>query len=126
MSNNDLSGSKYISLLNQVMPDFREKLNGIRIQHRLDGFVFATRPCPAAPLPGYPNTGYQCQSKDLLEAGYIASMLGYPEVSIPAGLTESNIPVSLSFLGGFGEDVEMVKLGYAFEKIAGFSAQNRL
>ena len=126
ISNNDLSGSKYISLLNQVMPDFREKLNAIRMQHRLDGFVFATRPCPAAPLPGYPNTGYQCQSKDLLEAGYIASMLGYPEVSIPAGLTESNIPVSLSFLGGFGEDVEMVKLGYAFEKIAGFSAQNRL
>ena len=124
MLNHDTNSSRYISLLNQHLPLMRAKLDSIKKQYRLDGFVFATRPCPAAPLPSIIDDSYQCRSQDLLEAGYIASLLGYPEISIPAGVTQSNIPVSLSFLGGFAQDVEMIQLGHAFEKLAHFSVEN--
>ena len=124
--NHDTNSVRYISLLNQKLPLLRAELDFLKNKYRLDGFVFATRPCPAAPLPNIVDDSYQCRSKDLLEAGYISSLLGYPEISIPAGVTQSNIPVSLSFLGSYAQDIEMMQFGYAFEKLAHFAIENRL
>ena len=82
MLNHDTNSSRYISLLNQHLPLMRAKLDSIKKQYRLDGFVFATRPCPAAPLPSIIDDSYQCRSQDLLEAGYIASLLGLSLIHI--------------------------------------------
>jgi len=47
-------------------------------------------------------------------SSYIASATGFPEITVPAGIIKGNLPVGVSFLGGYGEDAKVVGFGYAF------------
>ncbi|WP_137297892.1 amidase family protein [Psychromonas sp. SP041] len=116
-------GPKYIAIQNRLIPQLRTKLSKIAEDNEIDAFVFATQACPAAPLYGLTDNSFKCESNDIWAAGYIASALGYPEISVPAGLAAGNMPVSLSFMSTFGQDEEVIGFGKAFEDKVDFDVE---
>jgi amidase len=83
-------------------------------QNKADSLFFATINCPASVVHGVTDDSYVCKSGDTYASSYIASATGFPEITVPAGIIEGNLPVGVSFLGGYGEDAKVVGFGYAF------------
>lgn len=51
-------------------------------------------------------------------AGWIPAIAGYPHITVPMG-TYKNLPTGLSFMGGSGQDKEVIAMGYAYEQANG-------
>lgn len=104
----------YISILSRKIPQLRAQLMEIMKQNKVDSLFFATINCPASVVHGVTDDSYVCTSGDTYAQSYIASATGFPEITVPAGTIEGNLPVGVSFLGGYGEDAKVVGFGYAF------------
>jgi amidase len=105
---------QYISILSRKIPQLRAQLMGIMKQNKVDSLFFATINCPASVVHGVTDDSYVCNSGDTYASSYIASATGFPEITVPAGSIKGNLPVGVSFLGGYGEDAKVVGFGYAF------------
>jgi amidase len=105
---------RYISILSRKIPQLRAQLTNIMQQHQVDSLFFATINCPASVVHGVTDASYVCTTGDTYASSYIASATGFPEISVPAGTIKGNLPVGVSFLGGYGEDAKVVGFGYAF------------
>lgn len=84
----------------------------------LAAIVFPTLACPPAPLPGEAPGSYVCQVDDIHNAGYlrVASVTGFPDISVPAGRTRAGLPVGLSFLGLPYSEPTLLGLAFGFEQ----------
>jgi Asp-tRNA(Asn)/Glu-tRNA(Gln) amidotransferase A subunit family amidase len=94
----------------------------------VDAVIFPTTPLPARPINPDGDTG-----KDTVELNgkevptfptYIrntdpGSNAGIPGLSLPAGLTKSNLPVGLELDGPVGSDQRLLALGLAIETALG-------
>lgn len=105
---------QYISILSRKIPQLRAELMSIMKKNNVDSLFFATINCPASVVHGVTDDSYVCTSGDTYASSYIASATGFPEITVPAGTIKGNLPVGVSFLGGYGEDVKVVGFGYAF------------
>jgi amidase len=104
----------YISILSRKIPQLRAQLVDIMRKNKVDSLFFATINCPASVVHGVTDDSYVCKSGDTYASSYIASATGFPEITVPAGTIKGNLPVGVSFLGGYGEDAKVVGFGYAF------------
>ena len=52
-----------------------------------------------------------------------ASMAGLPAMSVPAGLSETGLPLGLQIIGPALDEAGVLNAGYAIERAAGFTAQ---
>ena len=52
-----------------------------------------------------------------------ASMAGLPAMSVPAGLSETGLPLGLQIIGPALDEAGVLNAGYAIERAAGFSAR---
>jgi amidase len=85
-------------------------LEGLLYKYQLDAFIYPTNPVPAqrldidydAPKPATPTS--------------IANITGFPDVIVPAGVTSSKLPVTLSFMGQSYSEPRLLALAYAFEQ----------
>jgi amidase len=89
----------------------------IMADNRLDALVYATfdhQPTLIAPdVLTNPN------SKDQAALGnnrYLSPALGFPALSVPAGLTVDGLPVGIEFMGRTFAEPTLITLGYAFEQ----------
>ena len=89
----------------------------IMADDRLDALVYATfdhQPTLIAPdVLTNPNT------KDQAALGnnrYLSPALGFPALSVPAGLTVDGLPVGIEFMGRTFAEPTLITLGYAFEQ----------
>jgi len=115
VSNNASTDSPlYISILTRKIPQLRAQLMDIMKKNKVDSLFFATINCPASVVHGVTDDSYVCKSDDTYASSYIASATGFPEITVPAGTIKGNLPVGVSFLGGYGEDAKVVGFGYAF------------
>jgi amidase len=105
---------QYISILSRKIPQLRAQLTDIMHKNNVDSLFFATINCPASVVHGVTDDSYVCSSEDTYASSYIASATGFPEITIPAGTIKGNLPVGVSFLGGYGEDAKVVSFGYAY------------
>ena len=105
---------QYISILSRKIPQLRAQLMDVMKNNKVDSLFFATINCPASVVHGVSDDSYVCKSGDTYASSYIASATGFPEITVPAGIIEGNLPVGVSFLGGYGEDAKVVGFGYAF------------
>jgi Asp-tRNA(Asn)/Glu-tRNA(Gln) amidotransferase A subunit family amidase len=97
-------------------------------ENDVDAVIFPTTPLPARPINPDGDTG-----KDTVELNgkevptfptYIrntdpGSNAGIPGLSLPAGLTKSNLPVGLELDGPVGSDQRLLALGLAIETALG-------
>jgi amidase len=112
----------YIHILTEVIPSIRQQLRMLLAANRLQAFVFSTMSCPAAPRFDRADPAYVCKSDDAYKPGYIASVAGFPEVTVPAGRVSANMPVGFSFMGLPYSEGELLGLANA-SQIAGAHRQ---
>lgn len=104
----------YISILTHTIPSLRSELTALMQREGVEALMFPTINCPASLIPGQTDPAYLCKSDDTYASSYMASATGFPEISVPAGIVNGNLPVGISFLGAFGKDDQVVAMGYAF------------
>lgn len=85
-------------------------LQGLLYQHRLDAFIYPTNPVPAQRL----DIDYSVPRPP--SATSIANITGFPDVIVPAGVTATKLPVTLSFMGAAYSEPRMLALAYSFEQ----------
>jgi len=105
----------YIHILTQVIPSVRRRLQTLMAAKDLQALVFSTMSCPASPRFDRPDPSYVCNSDDTYKAGYVASVAGFPEVTVPAGRISANIPVGFSFMGLPYSEAQLLSLANAFQ-----------
>ena len=111
-----LADTGYLYLVSNEIPRARSTLRGILEENRLGAIVLPTVPCPASPVFDEDDPEYVCNVSDPYTGCYLASLTGFPEISVPAGLTGDGMPVGISFLGvPFGEPT-LLGFAYAFEQ----------
>lgn len=106
----DLNDPAYLSAKEHGPALISGHLEGLLYKHQLDAFVYPTNPVPAArldidydvPRPATPTS--------------IANITGFPDVIVPAGVTSTKLPVTLSFMGQSYSEPRLLALAYAFEQ----------
>jgi amidase len=79
-------------------------------KHKLDALVYPTSPRPARPIAPEPQgTGGE-------SATNIANETGFPDLIVPAGMTEDGLPVTISFFGPAFSEAKLLGYGYDFEQ----------
>jgi amidase len=99
----------YVSAVRDVRAIVRDVLQSVLSTHRLDVLIGPTA-IPARLIS---------EEHVIVPPGWraLASMAGWPDVTVPAGFTkESNLPVGLSFLGPAFSDARLLGLAHAFER----------
>lgn len=106
----DLNDPIYVSASAHGPALIAGHLEGLLYQHRLDAFVYPTNPTPAQRL----DIDYSQPRPP--SATSIANITGFPDVIVPAGVTASKLPVTLSFLGASYTEPRLLAMAYAFEQ----------
>lgn len=57
---------------------------------------------------------------DWQKTAYFISAMGNPAISVPAGFTDSGLPVGVQIVGGHRQDLAVLQMAYAFEQATQF------
>ena len=57
---------------------------------------------------------------DWQKTAYFISAMGNPAISVPAGFTDSGLPVGVQIVGGHRQDLAVLQMAYAFEQATRF------
>lgn len=90
----------------------RRIVDDAMIEHDLDALIVETNACPAEPVREDPE--FACEETPFRNA--ITNITGYPEVSVPAGFTDDDLPFSISFLGQPFSEPTLLELAYSYEQ----------
>jgi amidase len=132
-----LDDPRYLTARLQGLAATHAAINSLFMQYRLDAIIYPTLPTPAAllkPAPiSWPMRLERKLSRWLNEvrgepptttagrtptgsALAFANQTGYPDLTVPAGMTLQGLPVALSFFGPAWSDYRLLGYGYEFEQ----------
>ena len=107
----------YLYTLTNKLPVSRNGVVEAMEKHDLDAIVFPTMPCTASPLfTVKEDKTYVCNVPDPWIAGYMGCVTGFPEITVPAGMTQHGLPIGLSFYGKPYTEPKLIALAYAYEQ----------
>jgi len=91
----------------------KASVDAVMKKYRLDAIVYLSSPTAAAPIEPAANP----RPVDPTASAFnISNMAGYPDLVVPAGMTASGLPVSISILGPAFSDGKLLGYGYDFEQ----------
>ncbi|MGE4062092.1 MAG: amidase family protein [Rhodospirillaceae bacterium] len=102
---------RYKTMHDHMMPLIREYIEGLFTANKLDAYVYPTssrRPATIAETPGGGGGGYSGTN--------YANLSGFPDLIVPAGFTNDDLPVGISFVGTAFTEPKLLALGYAYEQ----------
>jgi amidase len=106
----DLSDPSYIAAKNEALVSTKASIMALFAKYQLDAIVYPTSPRPAQyikpdglPAPTDSPTN-------------LANESGFPDLIVPAGMTWSGLPVTISFFGQAFSEGQMLAYGYDFEQ----------
>ncbi|GHC26796.1 amidase [Kushneria pakistanensis] len=112
-----LEGSPaYLEVISRRIPELREQLSHFMMANHLDALIFPTEACPAPPLRRQDSDDYECTAREPFALGYIASATGFPELTLPMGVTRAGVPINVSLLGNERQEAELYRLGLALRQ----------
>src|SRR6516165_1821499 len=106
----DLSDPSYIAAKNEALASTKAAVMALFAKYQLDAIVYPTSPRPAQyikpdgrPAPTDSPTN-------------LANESGFPDLIVPAGMTWSGLPVTISFFGQAFSEGQLLAYGYDFEQ----------
>lgn len=109
----DLDDPVYLALKQQEIPAVRAGMQALFAKYRVDAIVYPTSPRPATLIkpdePPKPTAGTD-------SATSFANESGFPDLIVPAGVTKSGLPVTISFFGPAFSEPKLLGYGYDFEQ----------
>ncbi len=109
----DLDDPVYVAARDQGLPMIRAAMMALFTKHKLDAIVYPTSPRRAGTIARtVPLTSGTMGDSPTS----IANMTGFPDVIVPAGMTDDGLPVSISFFGPAWSDGKMIGYAYDFEQ----------
>ncbi len=107
----------YLYTLTNKLPHSRNAVIDMMTKENLDAIVFPTMPCTASPLfTVEEDPTYVCNVPDPWIAGYMGCVTGFPEITVPAGMTQHGLPIGVSFYGKPYSEPRLIALAYAYEQ----------
>jgi amidase len=107
----------YLYTLTNKLPHSRNDVINMMNKDNLDAIVFPTMPCTASPLfTVEEDPTYVCNVADPWIAGYMGCVTGFPEITVPAGMTQHGLPIGISFYGKPYSEPRLIALAYAYEQ----------
>jgi len=107
----------YLYTVTNKLPTSRNEVIEVLEQENLDAFIFPTMPCTASPLfTVKEDPTYVCNVPDPWIAGYMGCVTGFPEITVPAGMTQHGLPIGISFYGKPYTEPRLIALAYAYEQ----------
>jgi len=103
----------YLAAKNEGFAMVKAAVDAVMKKYRLDAIVYLSSPTAAAPIdpPANPRPADPTAS-----AFNISNITGYPDLVVPAGMTASGLPVTISILGPAFTDGKLLGYGYDFEQ----------
>jgi amidase len=92
-------GDDYHRLEREVRPSLQNEIRELFAREQLAAILYPTMECPASPRFDEPDPTWICDSDDEYAPSYLAPALGFPEVTVPAGLDREKLPIGMSLLG---------------------------
>lgn len=109
----DLTDPVYLAAHDEGLPMIRAAVEAILKKNQLDAIVYPTSPRPATPIakPAIPPAAGMGDSPSS-----IANMTGFPDLIVPAGMTNDGLPVAISFFGPAYSEAKLISYAYDFEQ----------
>jgi amidase len=106
-----IADAEYLAVRDHALPLSRQLVEGVFEADDLDAIVYPT--VPVRPGPVDEDAGPNGASKP----ADIASLTGFPDLTVPAGFVRGRLPVGISFLGRAFSEGRLLALGYATEHL---------
>jgi amidase len=110
----DLDDPVYLAARNQGFAALKSGLQAIFAKYRLDAIAYPTssRPAPLIKPEATPGSERGAIGDPLM----FADESGFPDLVVPAGMTNSGLPMAISFLGQPFSEPQILGYGYDFEQ----------
>jgi len=112
LASGSMEDYRYTSMRDHGLPLVRAVIEGIFASNQLDVIVYPTsprRPGFIAEMPGAGGGGGPSGTN-------YANLTGFPDLIVPAGFTNDDLPVGISFMGLAFSEPKLLALGYAYEQ----------
>ena len=109
----------YLPIL-QARERLRQNVLTAMANHELDALAYATFDHPPALIA--PDVLRNPRTADAYALGnnrYLSPVIGFPALTVPAGLTADGLPVGLELLGRPFDEASLLQLGFAYEQATG-------
>jgi amidase len=112
-----LSNPEYIDVVENVIPALRETFFDFYESNDLDTIVFPTTRTFASPFEGVTDpTFVENLPAPPIRGVEIASLLGFSDITVPAGFSEDGLPITISFTGVPYSEPTLIGLAYSYEQ----------
>ena len=103
----------YLAAKKEGFAMVKAAVDAVMKKYQLDVIVYLSSPTGPAPIvpPANPRP-----TDPTAQAFNISNMSGYPDLVVPAGMTTTGLPVTISFLGPEFSDGKLLGYGYEFEQ----------
>lgn len=117
LATSGLADTGLLHTLSYEIPGVRQTLQQIMADNDIDAFVYPTMACPASPIYTVESDPtYVCSADDPYSAGYLANITGFPDITVPMGLTQAGLPVGISLLAEAYSEPKLLGFAYAYEQ----------
>lgn len=108
------TSAAYLAARDQGRQFLRESLRAVFVDNRLDAIVYPTQTRRINKLGEAPKRNARRLFGNF--GPVLASLAGWPELTVPAGVTSEGLPVGISFVAPEHEEQRLLGFGYAFEQ----------
>jgi amidase len=109
----DLKDPSYLALKNEQLAAVDSGIVALMDKYKLDAIVYPTSPRPATPIKGDDRA---MAHGAMSSATSFANETGFPDLIVPAGMTKTGLPVTISFFGRAWSEPKLLGYGYDFEQ----------
>lgn len=112
----DLDHPYYLAIKNHMLPAVKAGIDAMFTKYRIDAIVYPTSPRPASPIVREIPSSAPAGGSWSGSATSFANFTGYPDLIVPAGMTDEGLPVTISFFGPAYSEPKLLSYGYDFEQ----------
>jgi amidase len=109
----ELDDPIYLAAKNEGLAMITKAVMGVMTNNKLDAIVYPTNTTAASLIV---STSAPKPRSSTDSATNIANQTGFPDLIVPAGMTQEGLPVTISFFGPAFSEAKLLGYGYDFEQ----------